>query len=163
VHWAWVSAEYHARSHDTTRRAPREHFIDEVAHLRPLERGKRLDEIFLHRERRKVRNDGTVRFAGRLLEVRAELTGRWVELRFDPSELGALPRVFVDDRFFCDTVPLDRVRNASRIRRRNLGAPDPRAVPSGLDPLGLITREHYERTRPSRPAGSERSDDTDET
>lgn len=160
VHWAWVAAEYHARPHDTTKRVPREHFIDEVAHLRPLQHGKRLDEVFLHRERRKVRNDGTVRFGGRLLEVRAELTGRWVELRFDPSDPDALPRVFADDRFFCDTVPLDRIRNASRIRRRNLGDPDPRVEPTGLDPLGLIVREHYQRTRPARPGAGQSDDET---
>lgn len=148
IHWAWIGSEYHARRHDTTGRVPREHWLEEVGHLRALDPSKQLDDIFLHRERRKVRKDGTVRFGGRLLEVRAELTERWVELRFDPTDRDALPRVFVGDRFFCDTVVLDRVRNASRLRRRNLGEPDPQVEPTGLDPLGLIVREHYERIVP---------------
>jgi putative transposase len=147
-HWAWLCAEYHTRKHDTTKRTPREHWLSEAEHLRLLPRHKNLDEIFLHRERRHVRKDGTVRFRGQLLEVRPELRGREVELRFDPEDTTACPRVFVEDRFVCDTVPLDRVRNASRRRRRLQGEVSPDAEPSGLDPLALIEREHYRRVRP---------------
>ena len=147
-HWAWLAAEYHARKHDTTSKVPREHWLTEVPHLRTLPLGKNLDEVFLHRARRMVRKDGTVRFGGGFLEVRAELTGREVELRFDPNDETARPRVFIDDRFFCDTVPLDRIRNASRRRRRLRGEAAPNAEPSGIDPLALIEAEHYERVRP---------------
>lgn len=149
THWAWLEQEYHARPHDTTKRAPREHWLSEVAagFIRPLKPGLDLDEVFLHRESRRVRKDGTLSFRGRLLEVRPELSGRTVELRFDPAEETALPRVYLERRFYCDTVPLDRLRNATRSRRRDLGEPDPQALPSGLDPLALIERDHYARTR----------------
>jgi len=150
-HWAWIASEYHARIHETTGRAPREHWLADCEHLRKLPSGKNLDEVFLHREMRKVRKDGTVRFRGRLLEVQPEWTGKQVELRFDPSDEEALPRVFVEDRFVCDTVPLDRLRNATRTRRRNLGAPSPFVEKTGLDPLGLIEDEHYRRTRLPHP------------
>ena len=157
-HWAWLAAEYHARQHDTTGRAPREHWLGEIPYLRTLPRGKDLDEVFLHRERRFVRKDGTVRFGGGFLEVRPELVGQEVELRFDPKEQEARPRVFVADRFVCDTVPLDRIRNASRRRRRLRGEEAPDAPPSGLDPLALIEAEHYERVRP---VGKPRTDKED--
>ena len=147
-HWAWLAAEYHSRRHDTTGRAPREHWLDELPYLRTLPRHQQLDEVFLHRERRFVRKDGTVRFRGGFLEVRPELVGREVELRFDPRNETARPRVFVEDRFVCDTVPLDRLRNASRRRRRSRGEPAPDVEPSGLDPLALIEAEHYQRVRP---------------
>lgn len=152
IHWAWLGAEYHVRAHDTTERAPREHWLGELDHLRPLPRGIDLDAVFLHRAWRKVRKDATVRFGGRLLEVRAELTGHSVELRYDPADPATLPRVFVDGRFFCDTVALDRLRNAARRRRRDLGQPDPTAPPTGIDPLGQLLAAHYERTHPPRPA-----------
>jgi hypothetical protein len=45
---------------------------------------------------------------------------------------------------------LDRYRNATRSRRRGLGEPDPAVQPTGINPLDLIQREHYERTRPPR-------------
>lgn len=161
-HDAWLSAEYHARKHDTTGRAPREHWLEQVDHLRPLPPGKRLDDVFLHRVRRDVRKDGTVRFQGRLLEVRAELTGRrGIELRFDPSRPDVLPRVFVDDNFVCDTVPLDRYANAQRRRRQLVGAPAVKPQPTGLDALALIQAEHELRTRPI--PGALTPEDTDET
>ena len=148
IHWAWLGAEYHRRVHDTTDRSPLDHWLDEARHLRPLPPGKDLDQVFLHREKRKVRKDATVRFAGRFYEVRAELAGQQVELRFDPAEPHASPpRVFLDGRFVCDSVPLDRVRNSVRQRRRGLGSPDPASPPTGIDPLSLIEHEHYRRTR----------------
>jgi putative transposase len=113
-HWAWLSAEYHARRHTTTERIPREHWLAELAFLRTVPRQKQLDDVFLHRERRVVRKDGTVRFGGAYLEVRPDLVGQEVELRFDPRDETTHPRVFIEDRFVCDTVPLDRVRNATR-------------------------------------------------
>jgi transposase InsO family protein len=149
-HWAWLGAEYHRRVHDTTGKEPLGHWLAEAPHLRALPAGKHLDEVFLHRERRLVRKDATVRFRGALLEVRAELTGQRVELRFDPADPDATPRVFVDNHFVCDTVPLDRVRNFRRRRRRGGGGDDSsgNGTPaSGLDPLGLIEDEHYRRTR----------------
>lgn len=164
-HNAWLSVEYHARLHDTTDRIPREHWLEQVEHLRPLPRGKSLDEVFLHREKRKVRKDGTVRFEGRLLEVRAELTGQRVELRFDPVRKDVLPRVFINNRFVCDTVPLDLLGNARRVRRRNVGAPAVAPVPSGLDPLALIQAEHQLYTRPLSGALSKEDvdDETDDS
>jgi transposase InsO family protein len=150
THWAWLGAEYHRRVHSTTGKAPLAHWLAEAVHLRALPAGTNLDEVFLHRERRRVRKDATGRFRGALLEVRAELTGQLVELRFDPADRDATPRVFVDHRFVCDTVPLDRVRNFRRHRRRGGGGDDSsgNGTPaSGLDPLALIEDEHYRRTR----------------
>jgi hypothetical protein len=161
-HWAWLEQEYHARAHDTRGRAPREHWLSEIAagHVRSLPRDLDLGEVFLHRVRRRVRKDGTVKFRGRLFEVRSELSQKQVELRFLPEDPEAYPKVFLDKRFVCDTVPLDRLKNASRRRRRDLGGADPLSPASGLDPLGLIARDHYERTRGCAPepldAGFER-------
>jgi len=161
-HWAWLGAEYHARVHDTTRRAPREHMLGEVDQIRPVPRGLDLDEVFLHREERVVRKDGTVRWGGGLLEVRADLVQRRVELRFDPTDETALPRVFVDGRFACDTVPLNRLKNMTRKRARLAGEPAPLVTPSGLDPLALIEDEHYRRTRLTSAGPEEDEEDEEE-
>ena len=155
-HWSWLAAEYNARRHDTTGRIPREHWLAELAMIRTLPRQKNLDDVFLHRQRRVVRKDGTVRFGGGFLEVRPELQGREVELRFDPRGPEARPRVFLEDQFVCDTVPLDRIRNAFRRRRRISGEPAPDAEPSGLDPLALIEADHYQRVRPVGAVPSDR-------
>ena len=65
-----------------------------------------------------------------------------------PTGRIARPRVFIENSFVCDAVPLDRVANASRRRRRVRGEAAPDAEPSGLDPLALIEAEHYDRVRP---------------
>ncbi len=147
--WAWLGAEYHAREHDTTKRRPREHFLEHAEHLRPIPHGKDPDQVFLHRVRRSVRADGTVRWKSGFLEVRPELVGTnsRVELRFDPTDEDALPKVFINDRFVCDTVPLDRLANSGRDRRLIRFPVAPRE-PSGLDPLAQLEDEHYRRGRP---------------
>lgn len=144
-HWAWLRTEYHAREHSTTKRRPLEHLLAESGHVRELPHRVDIDEAFWHRVRRKVRNDGTVRFEGGYLEVSYELTGSWVELRFDPTIDNPRPKVYVDDHFICDTTPLDLHSNATRRRRRKSIVDDP-AQATGIDVLGDIEEEHYERT-----------------
>ncbi len=133
--------------HETTERAPRAHFLAEIDELRPVPRDKNLDEVFLHRARRTVRKDGTVRWQGGYLEVRPELVGRAIELRFDPVDPSVSPRVFDNERFVCDTRPLDLRANASRVRRRVGFAAIVDSEPTGLDPLGDLLAEHYDRVR----------------
>jgi putative transposase len=156
--WAFLGVEYHAREHDTTKRIPREHLLEQSEHLRPIPDGKNLDEVFLHRESRKVRNDGTVRYEGKLLEVRPELMGQKVELRFDPTEPDHLPKVYVHDRFVCDTVVLDRLANNGKPRRR-IRLPIPTLEPTGIDPIGLMEAEHYQLGRACAPAANNTEDD----
>jgi transposase InsO family protein len=148
--WAWLAVEYHGREHDTTKRKPQEHFLDHQEHLRPVPSSKKLDEVFLHRVTRKVRNDGTVRFHGKYIEVRPELVGTQVQLRYDPCETGSMPKVFVQNKFVCDTVELDRLANNGR-RRRIISLPIPKLPPSNIDPLAQIEAEHYQLGRPVLP------------
>ena len=156
--WAYLSVEYHAREHDTTKRAPHEHLMAQSDQLRPIPEGKQLDEVFLHREVRKVRSDGTVRYQGKLLEVRPELMKQKVELRFDPTEPDRLPKVYVRNRFVCDTVVLDRLANNARQRRR-IRLPIATLTPTGIDPISLMEAEHYQRGGPCVPAFEEEPED----
>jgi putative transposase len=146
AHYAWLSREYHVRVHETVGASPKERFLAEVGELRAAPPSERLAEIFLHRDKRTVRADGTVRWQGQYLEVRAELVGKKVELRFDPRAPEVRPRVFQGGRFYCDTVLLDRVANAQRRRRRVSGEPAPDVVPTGIDPLAQLVDEHARAT-----------------
>jgi putative transposase len=160
--WGWLAAEYNSRVHTATGRVPLEHWLSAAGTLRPVPPGLDLDEVFLHRERRVVRKDGTVRFAGRFLEVRAGLIGKEVELRFDPFDPEKLPRVFVDGKFFCDTVALDPERNAYEKRHRPK-APGREPLSSGLDPLRLFQEEQLRRARlPDAPPWKTDDDPSDD-
>ena len=147
--WSWLSVEYHRRRHDGTGEIPLEHWLSQAESLRQAPRGDELDRIFLHRKRRRVRKDGTVNFQGRRLEVRAELSGQWIELRFAPDAKDRRPQVFIDCRFYCDTVELDVVRNSRRRRRRlELSRNETPTERTGLDPLDDIQKEHERRSCP---------------
>ncbi len=148
-HWAWLRVEYHARKHETTGREPLEHWLDEGDFLRPVPRNLSLEEVFLRRAYRTVRKDGTVRFKGGLLEVPGELVGDRVELRFDPGDPDKSPMVYLDGAFHSDTRPLDRIKNADAHRRVLPAEPAPDYEPTGLNPLALMAREHYELVRPA--------------
>jgi transposase InsO family protein len=156
IHFAWLAREYHVRVHETTGQSPRERFLAEVSELRPVP--KDLEEIFLHRVTRTVRNDGTVRWGKDFLEIRAGIDGK-VELRFDPRDVTVRPKVYRDENFVCDTVPLDRVANMHRARRRVSGEPAPQVQPTGIDPLAQLVEEHAQAARLAHLA----SDDSDDS
>lgn len=141
-HWAWLGSDYHMRTHATTKLEPLPHFLAEAEHHRPLPRDLDVNEVFLRRERRKVRADGTVRLHGRVLEVAYQLPGLWVELRFHPVDPHHRPRVFVDGKLVGEATPIDLHRNATR-RRRHARPQAQQDVATGLDPLGDLEREHY--------------------
>jgi putative transposase len=85
-HTAWVTCEYHRRVHGMTHKEPLEDFLAGAHNHRPVPRDINMDDIFLHREARKVRNDGTVRWDGGFYEVPGEYVGQWVDLRYAPQE-----------------------------------------------------------------------------
>ena len=157
--WSWLAVEYNARKHETTGKAPLEHWLEKTHVLRPVPPGLDLEEVFLHRERRRVRKDGTVRFRGSFLEVRSSLVGKEVELRFDSFDQTALPKVFLEGKFVCDTTPFDPIANSMRRRHRPAGKAEEVFTPSGVDPLLLIQEEHLRRARP--PAGFTFPNDND--
>jgi transposase InsO family protein len=145
--WSWLAVEYNARKHDSTGKAPLEHWLEKTDVLRPVPASISLDEVFLHRERRVVRKDGTVRFRGGFLEVRSSLVGKEVELRFEPFDDLARPRVFLEGKFVSDTVPLDPIANSARRRHRPRNTAAEGILSSGIDPLELIKEEHLCRAR----------------
>jgi hypothetical protein len=142
--------------------APRARFLAVVRVLCAAPPPEKLAEIFLHRAKRTVRKDATVRFGGDYLEVRADLVGKRVELRFAPRDESARPKVYRDDVFVCDTVPLDRVANMHRVRRRVAGEPAPQVEPTGIDPLAQLVEEHAQATRLAHLAIKDDGDDNEE-
>ena len=153
--WAWLSREYHRRQHEGTGRVPLEHWLEQAERLRPAPSPRRLTQIFLHRERRKVRKDHTVRYRGCFLEVSGPTAGSEVELRydpevpFDPKDATTLPAVYIDNEHVCDSVVLRVHKNAQRPRRRKAGLkPEPPAKPTGIDPLTQLVDEQTRAARP---------------
>ncbi|MCB9706539.1 MAG: DDE-type integrase/transposase/recombinase [Myxococcales bacterium] len=141
IHVAWVTCEYNRRVHGTTGRAPLEHFLAGADNLRPLPRGLDLDDVFLHRDVRKVRQDGTVRWRGGYYEVPGEYVGETVELRYMPLEPARPLLLYVDGARVCEVWPLDRLANNKR-PRRELPRPEPAPLRTRKGPLDYIHDEY---------------------
>lgn len=140
-HAAWLTCEYHRRVHGTTGQKPLDHFLAGCHNLRPVPRDISLEEVFLHREERKVRSDGTIRWGSGFCEVPGEYVGQRVELRHAPLLPERPPLLYVDRQRVCEAFPLDRLANNKR-PRRDLPRPEPAPRRSIKGPLDYITDEY---------------------
>jgi len=144
--WAWLESVYHQTphgglDHDQT---PLQRYQRDLPRMRTLGTlAERIDEVFHHRVKRKVRTDGTVSYQGSLFEVPYELAGRWVRLVVDPHARQVLGVEDDDGRSLGAATPLDAVANVRRKRRK----PQPPTADStpcgGEDNAVELAYRHY--------------------
>jgi putative transposase len=88
---AWAETVYHRREHSETGQAPLQRWADGWARAAPpLPDPGQLHEAFLRSERRTVRKTATVALHGNTYQAGPSLTGRKVELVFDPFDLTSI-------------------------------------------------------------------------
>jgi hypothetical protein len=111
---------YHQRAHSSLKGlTPLQRFQQDIPHLRQLDKhAGRLDEIFYHRVKRKVKKDGTIAYEGNLYEVPFELIGQQVMLVFDPHRQQALFVESIDGVYLGAVAALDVHANNTRQRIR---------------------------------------------
>lgn len=118
--WAWCESVYHTRPHSGLNgESPIERWRKELVHVRHLSPGliERLDDLFLHRVKRRVKKDASVSWEGRLYEVHHHQVGEDITLIVDPHA----HKVVRAETVFGDHIsitPLDRQANARRKRQR---------------------------------------------
>jgi putative transposase len=100
----------------------------------------RLAEAFRWSVTRKVTRTATVPLEGNAYAVDPALTGRRVELRYDPEDLTAID-VFLDGRPAGTATPFITRRHVHRAVPQ---AVRPEPVPTGIDYLGLVAAAHEE-------------------
>lgn len=118
--WAWCESVYHSRPHTGLNgEAPIERWRKEIVHVRHLSPGiiERIDDVFLHRSKRRVKKDATVSWEGHLYEVPHQQVGEEIMLIVDPH----VQKVVRAETLHGDNLsiaPLDRKANAYRKRQR---------------------------------------------
>jgi hypothetical protein len=144
--WAWVEQSYHRNGHDGLGGlTPLVRYQQDLPRIRPLgEFAAIIDQLFYHRETRKVRKDGAVSYGGRIYEVPYELAGQTIYLLVDPHR--NIP-VGIEDREGGSLGPvteLDPVANSHRPRTKpnNDTLPEP-APATGLNPVESAYRRYY--------------------
>ena len=91
----WLECEYHRSPHRGLQEyiTPLDAWIAKAHHIKPMAQGVDLDRIFLHLLSRKVYKDSTFTLEGTLFEVPSILSGKRINILFDP--LPSLKRVLV--------------------------------------------------------------------
>lgn len=118
--WVWCESVYHTRPHvGLNGDSPIERFRKELVHVRHLSPGiiERLDDVFMHRVKRRVKKDASVSWEGRLYEVHHNQVGEDITLIVDPHahKVVRAETIFGDHLIIA---PLDRKANANRKRQR---------------------------------------------
>lgn len=79
----WLEKEYHRKIHSALDMTPLDKYLSQMSQVKMVIDPTVLKPIFLKREYRKVRHDGTVSLMNHLFEVPPQFIGQRIELRFD--------------------------------------------------------------------------------
>lgn len=86
--WRWLEEDYHRKVHASLdEKTPLEVYQSQLDQIQMISDPASLDPIFLKREYRKVKPDGTVSLDKQLYEVPARFIGQRIELRFDEQKV----------------------------------------------------------------------------
>lgn len=83
--WQWLEREYHRKEHSALKMSPLDRYLSQMSEVKMVEDPAALKVLFLKREYRKVRHDGTISLKGRLFEVPPLFIGQRIELRHDEA------------------------------------------------------------------------------
>ncbi len=83
----WLECEYHRSPHRGLQEyiTPLDTWIAKAHHIKPMAHGVDLDRIFLHLLSRKVYKDSTFTLEGTLFEAPSILSGKRINILFDPT------------------------------------------------------------------------------
>lgn len=114
--WEWLEKDYHRRVHASLDgKTPHEVFHSQFHEVSFLENTSILETIFLKREHRKVKADGTITLNKQLYEVPPRFIGHSVDVRFD--EQGVF--IFENDQKVAEAIPVSFEVNAKAKRVRS--------------------------------------------
>lgn len=136
---AWVETVYHPRVHSETGQPPLERFLAGGPPTLPTP--AQLSEAFAWSHERVVTKTATISLHGNTYQVDPALTGRRVELVFDPLDLTELA-VRYQGRDMGKAVPFRITRHVHP--DAGTTAPPP-AAPTGIDYLNLIAADHQQQ------------------
>ena len=139
--WAWLELIYHPHQHGETGQSPLERYQAGLAQIH-LAEAETLRKAFLWREKRKVRKDGRIELQGNTYRVDPQLTGRQIELHFDPFDLSTL-NVWLDGNPLGQATVLQQGRDQHiAVARLSSLTPPPAKPASSLDYLAILRTEY---------------------
>jgi transposase InsO family protein len=114
--WQWLEEDYHRKSHSSLDgKTPLNVYLSQVSRIRLVEDPIILDPLFLKREHRKVRHDGTISLHTKLYEVPERFIGQQVEIRFDENKV----YIYEEGKAVSQVFPVSLHDNAHIKRQRS--------------------------------------------
>lgn len=114
--WHWLETDYHRKVHASLDgKTPHEVFHNQLESVVYLEEPSILETIFLKREQRKVKADGTITLNKKLYEVPARYIGLSIDIRLDNRGV----YVFEEDKKVAEAIPVSLTDNAHAKRVRS--------------------------------------------
>lgn len=111
----FIYNEYINKKHSSTGETPNERWHNEYKNVVTLDE-EFIDEAFLHRTNRKVRNDRTIKIDNNYYEVHFKYVGQTIEIRYNPNDLSEM-YVFENNKKLEKCSLVDKVSN-SKIKRK---------------------------------------------
>ena len=112
----WLEQDYHRKVHSALKMSPLDKYLSQASSVKMVEDPEALRLLFLKREQRKVRHDGTISLQGNLFEVPPEFTGQRIEVRFDEDLKEVY--LFCEGKKITEAKPVNMTDNA-RVKRDN--------------------------------------------
>lgn len=146
--WAWIEGEYHRTIHSRLNETPLDKWMRLAEHVQYVSPQIDLEEIFLHRTRRKIYNDRTLSLDGVLYEAPAHLVGKQVQIRYNPKDKSQL-KVYFEGKFEDIAKPADPYQNCFVKRDDDskdlVSKPTPLKVKkSGINYVDLVQEKYYQ-------------------
>ncbi|MDN5301678.1 MAG: putative transposase [Thermoanaerobacteraceae bacterium] len=85
--WQWLEEDYHRKVHASLGMTPQDVYLSQVTRIRMVDDPASLDPLFLKRDYRKVKHDGTISVNSILYEVPPRFIGQRIEVRFDAENV----------------------------------------------------------------------------
>lgn len=126
----WLEKDYHRKEHSFLKATPLETYMEQISKVKTIDDSKILEKIFLKRETRKVKADGTISFKKKLYEVPGSLIGKKIEVRFNPETCKDI-FIYDEGQEIGQAQPVNFQENAYMKRERHLSFQDINGERSG--------------------------------
>ena len=115
--WRWLEEDYHRKEHSSLGMTPMDMYFSQTSRVKLVDDPTILDHLFLKRQMRKVRHDGTISVQNQLFEVPQKYIGQQIEVRFNDDGVyiyeNGLPQDKAKPVNFADNAHVKRERTVS--------------------------------------------------
>ena len=115
----FLNKEYINKEHSAIKQTPRERFMKDFSNIKRMT-DEEIEECFLHRETRNVRNDATISFRDFLYEVPQEFIKKKIIIKFKPTQIDELYIYNDKNERLCSIRAIDKVLNGKMKRSEKI-------------------------------------------